>query len=85
MPITFKPRTVGICIKSVYFGSPSTIRSSAFSTSKGRLSAEAKDLLRKFDEVTGHSLRQGEEAIKDKDKKNKKKGFMDKVKEVFED
>lgn len=47
-----------------------------------KLSAEAKELLRKFDEITGNSLNQGEEA---KEKKSKKKGFMDKVKEVFED
>ena len=50
-----------------------------------RLSAEAKELLRQFDELTGNSLKQGEEAMKEKEKKNKKKGFMDKVKEVFED
>ena len=48
-----------------------------------KLSAEAKELLRKFDELTGNSLKQGEEA--EKEKKSKKKGFMDKVKEVFED
>ena len=47
-----------------------------------KLSSEAKDLLRKFDELTGNSLKQGEQAV---DKKNKKKGFMDKVKEAFED
>ena len=48
-----------------------------------KLSTEAKELLRKFDELTGNSLKQGEEA--ENEKKNKKKGFMDKVKEVFED
>ena len=48
-----------------------------------RLSSEAKELLRKFDELTGNSLKQGEEA--EKEKKSKKKGFMDKVKEAFED
>lgn len=48
-----------------------------------KLSSEAKDLLRKFDELTGNSLKQGEEA--EREKKNKKKGFMDKVKEAFED
>ena len=47
-----------------------------------RLSQEAKDLLRKFDELTGNSLNQDET---DKDKKSKKKSFMDKVKEAFED
>lgn len=48
-----------------------------------KLSAEAKELLRQFDELTGNSLKQGENA--EKEKKNKKKGFMDKVKEAFED
>jgi molecular chaperone DnaJ len=47
-----------------------------------RLSSEAKELLRKFDEITGNSLNQGKEET---EKKSKKKGFMDKVKEVFED
>jgi len=48
-----------------------------------KLSSEARELLRKFDELTGNSLKQGEEA--EAEKKNKKKGFMDKVKEAFED
>ena len=48
-----------------------------------RLSAEAKEALRKFDELTGGSLNEGKEA--DGEKKSKKKGFMDKVKEAFED
>lgn len=48
-----------------------------------RLSAEAKEVLRKFDELTGGSLNEGKEA--DGEKKNKKKGFMDKLKETFED
>ena len=46
------------------------------------LSAEAKEALRKFDELTGNSLKQGEQA---EGEKKKKKGFMDKVKEAFED
>ena len=46
-----------------------------------RLSSEAKELLRKFDELTGNSLRQGENAEGEK----KKKGFMDKIKEAFDD
>ncbi len=46
-----------------------------------KLSAEAKEALRKFDELTGNSLKQGEEA----EKKKTKKSFMDKVKEAFED
>ena len=48
-----------------------------------KLSAEAKEALRRFDELTGNSLNQGKEG--DSDKKSKKKGFMDKVKEAFED
>ncbi len=46
-----------------------------------RLSSEAKELLRKFDELTGNSLKQGENAEGEK----KKKGFMDKIKEAFDD
>jgi len=48
-----------------------------------RLSAEAKEALRKFDELTGGSLNEGKEA--EGEKKGKKKGFMDKLKETFED
>ena len=48
-----------------------------------RLSSEAKELLRKFDELTGNSLNQGKEG--EPEKKSKRKGFMDKVKEAFED
>lgn len=48
------------------------------------LSAEAKELLRQFDEATGGSLRKGsEESATDKTKK--KKGFMDKLKESIDD
>ena len=47
-----------------------------------RLSAEAKEALRKFDELTGNSLNQETET---EGKKSKKKGFMDKIKETFED
>ena len=42
------------------------------------LSAEAKEALRNFDAVSGNSL-------KDESVKPKKKGFMDKLKETFED
>lgn len=50
------------------------------------LSAEAKEVLRRFDELTGNSLNQGKEAEAERtEKKNKKKGFMDKLKETFED
>ena len=48
-----------------------------------RLSAEAKEALRKFDELTGNTLQQNVGG--DKTEKKKKKGFMDKMKEVFED
>lgn len=46
------------------------------------LSAEAKELLRQFDEATGGSLRKPSE---DSDKPKKKKGFMDKLKESIDD
>ena len=48
-----------------------------------RLSAEAKEALRKFDELTGGSLNEGKGT--EGEKKSKKKGFMDKLKETFED
>ncbi len=51
-----------------------------------RLSAEAKELLRKFDEITGDSLHAAHpEESEDNKSKGKKKGFMDKLKETFED
>lgn len=50
-----------------------------------RLSAEAKEALRKFDELTGNTLNQNTQKAQDGEKKGKKKGFMDKVKEVLED
>lgn len=50
-----------------------------------KLSAEAKEALRKFDELTGNTLNQGKSAEGDSSKKSKKKGFMDKLKETFED
>lgn len=49
------------------------------------LSAEAKEALRKFDELTGNTLHQNDNADENKGEKKKKKGFMDKMKEVFED
>ena len=48
-----------------------------------RLSAEAKEALRRFDELTGSTLNQNTETG-EKEKK-KKKGFMEKVKEAFEE
>ena len=48
-----------------------------------RLSAEAKEALRRFDELTGNTLNQNTETG-EKEKK-KKKGFMEKVKEAFEE
>lgn len=47
-----------------------------------RLNEEQKELLRKFDEVSGNSSKQNHSA---KAEKPKKKGFMDKLKETFED
>ena len=49
-----------------------------------KLSPEAKEVLRKFDELTGNSLNTPEEPSEG-EKKKKKKGFMDKLKETFED
>ncbi len=48
------------------------------------LSAEAKEALRKFDELTGNTLHAAERAPEEK-KEKKRKGFMDKVKEAFDD
>lgn len=51
-----------------------------------RLSSEAKEALRRFDELTGNTLHQEEPDEKpEKGDKRKKKGFMEKVKEAFED
>ena len=52
-----------------------------------RLSAEAKEALRRFDELTGDTLHQNDDVDDKPEKgdKKKKKGFMDKMKEVFED
>ncbi len=46
------------------------------------LNAEAREALREFDRLSGNSLNQGNE---EENGKKKKKGFMDKVKEAFED
>lgn len=48
-----------------------------------KLSDQAREILLKFDEVTGNSLNRTPDASQDKP--NKKKGFMDKLKETFED
>ncbi len=48
------------------------------------LSAEAKEALRRFDELSGNSLNQ-EPANAENKAGKKKKGFMDKVKEAFDD
>ena len=50
-----------------------------------KLSHEAKEALRKFDELTGNTLNQETSSEADGKSKTKKKGFMDKVKEAFED
>lgn len=47
------------------------------------LSAEAKEALRQFDALTGNTLNQTPEELESH--KKKKKGFMDKVKEAFDD
>ena len=47
-----------------------------------KLNEEAKDLLRKYDAVTGNTLAKSDTINTEKPKK---KGFMDKVKEAFED
>ena len=51
------------------------------------LSSEAKEALRKFDEVSGNSLnsQNGAAGNKEKPEKSKKKGFMGKVKETLDD
>ena len=48
------------------------------------LSAEAKEALRRFDELTGNTLNAAENSSGEK-KEKKRKGFMDKVKEAFDD
>ena len=50
-----------------------------------KLSAEAKEALRKFDALTGNTLNQDIDSEKTDKKKGKKKGFMDKLKESFEE
>ena len=52
-----------------------------------RLSAEAKEALKRFDELTGNTLHQHEGVADkgEKGEKKKKKGFMEKMKEAFED
>lgn len=47
------------------------------------LSEEAKEALRKFDDVSGQSLKKQDGAAGNA--RHKKKGFMDKIKETFED
>ncbi|RHC00036.1 molecular chaperone DnaJ [Mediterraneibacter gnavus] len=49
-----------------------------------KLSAEAKEALRRFDELSGNSLHQNDSNPEKSEKKTKRKGFMDKVKEAFE-
>ncbi|MDD2981534.1 MAG: molecular chaperone DnaJ [Hespellia sp.] len=56
-----------------------------------KMSAEAKEALRKFDELTGNSLNVANPPSKSDDTKSeskgkgKKKGFMDKMKEAFDE
>ena len=49
-----------------------------------RLSSEAKEALRRFDELTGNTLHEHDETT-GKVEKKKKKGFMEKMKEAFDD
>lgn len=49
------------------------------------LNAEAKEALRKFDEVSGQTLKSQNGAAPTGEKQGKKKGFMDKIKETFEE
>ena len=49
-----------------------------------KLSAEAKEALRRFDELSGNSLHRNDSNPEKSEKKTKRKGFMDKVKEAFE-
>lgn len=49
------------------------------------LSAEAKEALRRFDELSGNSLQVDSDDQSKEEKKSKKKGFMDKIKQSFED
>jgi molecular chaperone DnaJ len=49
-----------------------------------KLGAEAKEALRRFDELSGNSLHQNDSNPEKSEKKTKRKGFMDKVKEAFE-
>lgn len=49
------------------------------------LSQEAKEALRRFDELTGNTLGTASESDSEPKSGKKKKGFMDKVKEAFDD
>lgn len=49
------------------------------------LSQEAKEALRRFDELTGNTLGTTSESDSEPKSGKKKKGFMDKVKEAFDD
>ena len=50
-----------------------------------KLNNEAKEALKAFDAATGNSLNQQNTNAAKKEEKPKKKGFMDKLKETFED
>ncbi len=49
------------------------------------LSAEAKEALRRYDEINGNSLKSQNGAAQGTTKKSGRKSFMDKVKDAFED
>ena len=50
-----------------------------------KLSSEAKEALKAFDAACGNTLNQTVTSEGKKEEKPKKKGFMDKLKETFED
>ena len=50
-----------------------------------KLSSEAKEALKKFDELSGNTLNQGIKTEEDKPAHKKKRGFMEKMKEAFDE
>ena len=50
-----------------------------------KLSPEAKEALKKFDELSGNTLNQGIKTEEDKPAHKKKRGFMEKMKEAFDE
>lgn len=50
-----------------------------------KLSPEAKEALKKFDELSGNTLNQEIKTEEDKPAHKKKRGFMEKMKEAFDE